>query len=79
MSTGQIIQTVLMGLVFIAWAALMLRAVSLWRSRAHEAGGSVPRQIGHWLRAPEDKSERSTLMFLSVVLLVMVGTTLTLG
>jgi hypothetical protein len=79
MSTGQIIQTVLMGLVFIAWAALMLRAIALWWRRAQEAGGGALQQVGQWLRAPEDKSERGTLMFLSFVLLVMVGTTLLLG
>ena len=79
MSTGQIIQTVLLGLVVLAWAGLLLHSVTLWRRRAQKAGGSALRQVGHWLRAPEDKSERGTLAFLTFVLLVMVGTTVFIG
>lgn len=78
MSTGQTIQLVLQGLVFLAWAGLMFRTLFLLRSRAEaETGNAIPgpgqflTQIGHWLRAEEDKSERNTLFFLTFVLLVM--------
>jgi hypothetical protein len=78
MTTGQIINLVLQGLVFLAWAALMYRTMFLLRRRAvAETGNALPgprqfiRQAGRWLRAPEDKSERSTLLFLTFVLLAM--------
>jgi hypothetical protein len=81
MSTGQIIQLVLQGLVFIAWAALMFRTLFLWRRRAEaETGntfsgpGQVLKQAGRWFTAPEDRSERNTLLFLTFVLVVMVLT-----
>jgi hypothetical protein len=86
MSTGQIIQTVLMGLVFIAWAGLMFRTIFLWRRRAQDETGQalhgpaqVLKQAGKWMRSPEDKSERGTLMFMTFVLLIMAVTTATLG
>jgi len=78
MSTGQTIQLVLQGLVFLAWAALMFRTLFLLRSRAaEETGDTIPgpgqmlTQIGRWLRAPEDRSERNTLLFMTFVLIVM--------
>ncbi|MEQ8366833.1 MAG: hypothetical protein RIB61_09005 [Roseicyclus sp.] len=81
MSTGQIIQLVLQGLVFIAWAFLMFRTLFLLRSRAQEETGNMLsgpgqfiKQVGVWLKSPEDKSERSTLFFLTAVLLVMILT-----
>lgn len=80
MSTGQIIQTILMALVFLAWAGLIGRTLALWRRRAAQGrGGTILKQAGRWLRAPEDKSERGTLMFLTFVLLVMAGTSVFLG
>jgi hypothetical protein len=78
MTTGQIIQFVLQGLVFIAWAGLMFRTMFLFRTRAvAETGAMAPgprqfiRQAGRWLRAPEDRADRKTLAFLTFVLLVM--------
>ena len=78
MSTGQIIQLVLQGLVFLAWAGLMFRTLFLWRRRAQEETGQAItgpsqflRQAGRWLRAPEDRTDRSTLLVLTFVLLVM--------
>jgi hypothetical protein len=86
MSTGQIIQTVLMGLVFLAWAGLMFRTLGVLRRRAErETGqgvagpGAFVKQLGHWARAAGDRSERNTLAFLTFVLLVMIGTRVTLG
>ena len=86
MSTGQIIQLVLQGLVFIAWAALMFRTLFLWRRRAEaETGnaisgpGQVLKQAGRWLRAPEDKPDRKTLFFLTFVLVAMVLTSVLLS
>lgn len=78
MSTGQIIQLVLQGLVFIVWAFMMYRTLFLFRRRAaEETGQAFPstgqflKQAGRWLRSPEDRSERNTLFFLTAVLIVM--------
>lgn len=79
MSTGQTIQTVLMILVFLAWAGMLVRAVSVWRQRAQAEGDGVVAQAGQWFRAPEDRSERNTFLFLTFVLAVMVLTRSTLG
>ena len=80
MSTGQIIQLVLQGLVFIVWAIMMYRTLFLFRRRAaEETGRPFPgtgqflKQAGRWLRSPEDRSERNTLLFLTFVLVVMVA------
>jgi hypothetical protein len=86
MSTGQTIQLVLQALVFLAWAGLMFRTIVLFYNRAVEDGAqSVPgpgqmlRQAGRWMRAPEDRSERNTLFFLTFVLLVMSLSSVFLG
>lgn len=86
MTTGQIIQLVLQALVFIAWAGLTFRTLVLFRTRAvAESGDIAPgprqfiRQAARWLRAPEDKSERKTLVFLTFVLLVMSLSSVVLG
>ena len=86
MSTGQIIQLVLQGLVFLAWAGLMFRTLFLLRRRAEQdTGTTIPgpgqflTQAGRWLRAPEDRSDRNTLAFLTFVLLVMTLSSVFLG
>jgi hypothetical protein len=79
MSTGQTIQSVLMFLVFLAWAGMLVRAVTVWRHRAQADGDGVMAQAGQWFRAPEDRSERNTFLFLTFVLAVMLLTTATLG
>jgi len=86
MSTGQTIQLLLQGLVFLAWAAMMFRTIFLFRSRAaDETGIAIPgpvqflKQAGRWLQSPDDRSERNTLFFLTFVLLVMSLTTAFLG
>ena len=86
MSTGQIIQLVLQGLVFLAWAGLMFRTLFLLRRRAEaETGqtfagpGQFLTQLGRWLRAPEDKTDRSTLFFLTFVLFAMIASSVFLG
>ena len=78
MTTGQIFQLILQGLVFVAWAILMFRMLFTLRRRAEAETGQVfngpgtfLRHMGHWMRSPEDKSERSTLLFLTFVLLAM--------
>ncbi|MDG3041310.1 hypothetical protein [Roseicyclus marinus] len=86
MSTGQIIQLVLQGLVFIAWAGLMFRTLFLLRARAaDQTGTTFPgpgqfiAQAGHWLRSDEDRAERKTLGFMTFVLLAMSLSTAFLG
>ena len=86
MSTGQTIQLVLQGLVFLAWAALMFRTLFLLRSRSvSETGGAFPgpgqflTQLGRWLRAPEDRQDRNTLFFLTFVLAAMIASSVLLG
>ncbi len=86
MSTGQTIQLALQSLVFLAWAVLMFRTLFLLRSRsAEETGDSLPgpgqflTQVGRWLRAPEDRQERTTLFFLTFVLFAMIATSALLG
>lgn len=86
MSTGQIIQIVLQGLVFIAWAALAFRTLFLLRARAQaETGnalagpGQFLKQAGRWLRSYEDRAERKTLFFMTFVLVAMTASTLFLG
>ncbi len=85
MTTGQTIQFVLQGLVFIAWAWLMFRTLVLLRTRAvADTGATAPgpsqfiRQAARWLRAPEDRADRKTLGFLTFVLLVMTLTSVLL-
>ncbi|NKX44915.1 hypothetical protein [Roseicyclus persicicus] len=86
MSTGQTIQLVLQGLVFLAWAGLMFRTLFLWRRRAQDETGAalhgpgqMLKQAGRWLRAPEDKTDRSTLFFLTFVLFAMILSSVFLG
>lgn len=86
MSTGQTIQLVLQGLVFLAWAALMFRTLFLLRDRAaEETGSTFPgpvqfiTQAGRWLKSDEDKAERKTLFFMTFVLLAMSLSTAFLG
>lgn len=86
MSTGQIIQLVLQGLVFLAWAGLMFRTLFLLRARAVEQTGTgFPglgqffAQTAHWLRSDEDRAERKTLAFMTFVLLAMSVSTAFLG
>jgi hypothetical protein len=61
MSGALIFRLVLLVLVAIAWAWLAFRAVTA-------EGG-----FGAWLRAPETKRDRSTLVFLTFVLAAMVA------
>ncbi|PWK59755.1 hypothetical protein [Roseicyclus mahoneyensis] len=86
MSTGQTIQLILQSLVFLAWAILMYRTLFMLRRRAmEETGNAFPgpgqfiTQVGRWLRAPEDRSDRSTLLFLTFVLFAMIATSALLG
>ena len=86
MSTGQTIQLVLQGLVFLAWTGLMFRTLFLLRARAVEqTGNGMPglgqfvAQVGRWLRSDEDRAERKTLGFMTFVLLAMSVSTALLG
>ncbi|AHM03208.1 hypothetical protein roselon_00792 [Roseibacterium elongatum DSM 19469] len=70
-----------MGVVVLLWAGMMLRTLSVLRERAAQrTGDDTPpmgealREAGPWLKDPEYRSERKTLLFLSVALLVMVAT-----
>lgn len=69
MSGALIFQLILLVLVFIAWAWLLLRTISVARSR----GG-----IGAWLRSAEDRKDRNTFLFLTVVLAIMLASQLAL-
>ncbi len=78
MTTGMTIRLILMGLVFLVWAVMMFSTLFTLRARAAEktgqaisGPGSFAKEIGHWLRSPEDKSTRRTLFFLTFVLVVM--------
>lgn len=80
MTGALIFRLVLLGLVFLAWAALMYRMLFTIRRRAEaETGNLFPgsggflRHLGHWLRSPEDKTDRQTLFFLTFVLFAMIA------
>lgn len=81
MSGVQIFRLVLLGLVFLVWTGLMLRTLFVLRARASESGGQQTpgpggflRQVGRFLSAPEDRRDRNTLAFLTVVMAIMIGT-----
>lgn len=78
MTTGATIRLVLQALVFIAWAFLLVRTLGLLRARdTDRTGGAFPSGAGlvaqakYWLTSAEDRSERSTLLFLTFVLIAM--------
>ena len=80
MTTGAVIRMVLMGAVFLLWAAWMFRTLALLRRRAAEDGGPLfpgpggfLRQARRWLTAPEDRQDRNTLGFLTFVLAAMIA------
>lgn len=69
MSGALIFQLILLGLVFVAWAWLLLRTIATVRSR----GG-----IGAWVRSAEDRRDRNTFLFLTLVLAIMLASQLAL-
>jgi len=78
MTGAAIFRLVLLGLVFVVWAYMMFSVMFKLRRRAEaETGQTFPgpgtalRQWRRWLSAPEDRSERNTVLFLTFVLLVM--------
>jgi hypothetical protein len=66
MSGGAIFQLVLLALVFVAWAWLMVRTISLLQAR-----GGIGAEFGEWWRSPDDRKDRNTLLFLTFVLAAM--------
>ena len=79
MSTGQLIRLTTMGIVFLLWAWTMFRTLFLLRQRDTEGSGAMVqstggflRQLGYWLRSPEDRADRKTLLFLTAALAVMI-------
>ncbi len=86
MTGAEITRLALMGVVFLIWAASMFSTLFLLRGRAEErtgrafAGpGAFLTEIGHWLRAPEDKLRRRNLGVLTLALVVMIATGAFLG
>lgn len=82
MTGPEIFRLVLQGLVFAVWAFLLFSVLFKLRARAEkETGkpfpgpGTALRQWGKWFRAPEDRRERNTLLFLTLVLLAMTAMT----
>ncbi len=66
MSGATIIQLILLALVFLAWAWLLFRTITLLQSR-----GGIGAELGRWFRSPEDRRDRNTLLFLTFVLAAM--------
>jgi len=66
MSGATIFQLVLLALVFIAWAWLLYRTITLLQAR-----GKLGPELGRWFRSPDDKRDRNTLLFLTFVLAAM--------
>ena len=56
MSGGTIFQLILLALVFIAWAWLLFRTISLLQAR-----GGIGAEFGEWWRSPDDRKDRNTL------------------
>ncbi len=71
MSTAATIRLVLLLLVFIAWAWLAFRTLTVVSDRA-KADGSFLSQLGQWFRDPDDRRDRNTLLFLTFVLAAMI-------
>lgn len=79
MTGAEITRLVLMGVVFLIWAASMFSNLFLLRARAEKRTGrafagpfAFLTEIGHWLRAPEDKLRRRNLGVLTLALFVMI-------
>jgi heme/copper-type cytochrome/quinol oxidase subunit 3 len=82
MTGPDIFRLVLQGLVFVVWAFMLFSVLFKLRTRAEKETGkpwpgpiTALRQWGKWFRAPEDRRERNTLLFLTFVLLAMAATT----
>ena len=71
MTTAITIRLVLLGLVFVAWAWLMFRTLSILNDRT-QGGGSFLSELGRWFRNTEDRRDRNTLLFLTFVLAAMI-------
>lgn len=67
MSGATIFQIVLLVLVFLVWAWLLYRTVTLLQSR-----GRLGEELGRWLRSQEDRKDRNTVLFLTFVLAAMI-------
>lgn len=81
MNTGDMIRLGLQALVFIAWAVMMFAVLFKFRRRNEDStGGTFPTtggfiaQVKHWLQSPEDRQERNTLLWLTLVLIAMMAT-----
>ncbi|MBY4893936.1 hypothetical protein KUL25_14350 [Rhodobacteraceae bacterium N5(2021)] len=74
MSTGQIIRVVLEVLVFAAWAYMTYRMVTTAQQRAAAKGDTLTAQIRAWFTSPDDKQDRNTFVWLSLVLAAMIAT-----
>ncbi|MFN3147193.1 MAG: hypothetical protein ACE368_19070 [Paracoccaceae bacterium] len=86
MTGAEITRLALMGVVFLIWAVSMFSTLFLLRARAEKRTGRVfsgpivfLKEIGHWLRAPEDKLRRRNLGVLTLALVVMIATGAFLG
>jgi hypothetical protein len=71
---------ILEGLVFALWAFLMFRSLFRLRARAaRETGSAFPgpfatlRAVGDWLRDPATKSDRMTLLAVTLVLFAIIA------
>lgn len=74
MTTGDIIRLVLQTLVFIAWAFMAYRLFSTLRARNEDQAGGVMGHLKHWWQNPDDRPDRNTLVWLTLVLLAMFAT-----
>lgn len=65
---------VLLILVVMVWAYLAYRTFALCQARAEAEGNGLSTQIAQWFRAPEDRKDRNTFLFISFVLAAMLAT-----
>ena len=78
MSGGDIFRLVLLGLVFVVWIVMAFGLLGKLRARAvSDTGQGLPgprsaaKEWANWFRAPEDRRERNTFLFLTFVLVAM--------
>ena len=78
MTTAAILRLVLQGLVFIVWAIFMYQMLFTIRRRNEaETGGTFPSsggflaQLKYYFTSDEDRQSSRTLIFLTVVLILM--------
>jgi len=68
MTGPAIFRLVLLVLVAAAWAVLTWGVHKKLHARAEAAGTSAGAELGQWMRAPEDRKERNTFAFMTLVL-----------